>query len=195
MRIVGGSCRGMRLYTTLPGGHKPDIRPTSSRIRTAIFDSLTHSPHGDRIKGKAVLDLFAGTGAMGLEALSRGAARAVFIERDRKAAELVRRNIAQLRPDAPTRILRCDSRSLPRRLADHHDLVFVDPPYASDLAPIALQRAHRTGWIGPGSWVVVESRNETGNPAWVEWVTVRSFGSTVISIGRVTEQAEPSHEH
>jgi len=187
MRIVGGSFRGMKLHTTPPSGRAPDIRPTTSRIRTVIFDCLLNGPHGDRVTGRTVLDLFAGTGAMGLEALSRGAKRALFVEHSRAAADIVRRNIAVTRTEERTRVVRCDARSLPRRLAEYHDLVFVDPPYASNVAEGALRHAWSTGWMGPGSWIVIEGRTEVHEMDGVDIITLRKFGSTVVSIGQVRE--------
>ncbi len=175
----------MRLHTTLPGGRALDIRPTTARVRTVIFDCLVNGTDGDRVTGRTVLDLFAGTGALGLEALSRGAERAMFVERSRSVAELIRRNIGVTHTGDRARVVRCDARALPGGLAECHDLVFVDPPYAGNVAGEALQRARLAGWLGPGSWVVIESRTRPPVLDGIETITRRSLGSTVVTIGQV----------
>jgi 16S rRNA (guanine966-N2)-methyltransferase len=122
LRIVAGARRNRRLR--VPAG--PTVRPTSEMVREAIFDSL--GPIG----GLTVLDLFAGTGAMGLEALSRGAAHCVFVEEDRKVADVLRINIRDLEYDGQSRVMVCDYRAALRDIAargEWFDLLFVDPPY------------------------------------------------------------------
>ncbi|HEY3912082.1 MAG TPA: 16S rRNA (guanine(966)-N(2))-methyltransferase RsmD [Stellaceae bacterium] len=154
MRIVGGRHRGRRL--SAPPGDA--VRPTSDRAREALFNILSHgrlAAGGLPFAGAAVLDAFAGTGAVGLEALSRGAAEAVFIERDRDALSVLRRNIAALGETARTRIVPGDA-TRPPRGAVACAVAFLDPPYASGLAGPALAALAETGWLTADALAVVE---------------------------------------
>jgi 16S rRNA (guanine966-N2)-methyltransferase len=154
MRIVAGRHRGRRLLAP------PDetVRPTSDRAREALFDILLHgrlAAEGNPFANEAVLDAFAGTGALGLEALSRGAAEAVFIEQDREALGFLRQNIATLGEDARTRIVPGDA-TRPQRAPSACKLAFLDPPYRSGLAAAALSALDLAGWLAPEALAVVE---------------------------------------
>lgn len=130
------------------------VRPTADRARQALFDILEHRPPG--LRGRVVLDLFAGTGAVALEALSRGAAAATAVEQDREALRVIGQNQRALGEHERLAIVAGDATRLGR--APHaHDLVFVDPPWAQDLATPALREALAQGWIAPGAAVVVET--------------------------------------
>lgn len=157
MRIVGGEFRGRGLAA--PGSR--NIRPSSDRLRETLFDVLVHR-YGDRLAGARVLDLFAGTGALGLEALSRGAGYALFVEDDVAARGLIRRNIEALGLTGRTRIFRRDA----TRLGDAgtvlpFDLVFVDPPYGRGLGERALCAARAGGWLKPGALCILEESGKT----------------------------------
>jgi 16S rRNA (guanine966-N2)-methyltransferase len=148
MRIVAGTWRGR----TLKSPHWDGLRPTSDRLRETLFNILAPS-----IAGARVLDGYAGTGAIGIEALSRGAARVTFVERDRRAVTLIEANLAQLGPaDANDRvIIRADFMSAAGRLAgESFDLIILDPPYAHDSAAQALAAA--APLAGPSTRVIVE---------------------------------------
>jgi 16S rRNA (guanine966-N2)-methyltransferase len=154
MRIVGGSHRGRRLSAP-PGGL---LRPTGDRVREALFDILSHgrfAAAGNPFAAAAVLDAFAGTGAVGLEALSRGAAEAVFIERDGAALAALRRNVERLGEAARTRVIPGDATRPP-----HGDracaVAFLDPPYGSGLAAPALAALAAAGWLAPSALAVIE---------------------------------------
>jgi 16S rRNA (guanine966-N2)-methyltransferase len=152
MRIVGGHLRGR----TLAAPKSQAIRPTADRLREALFNVLAHA-YGDPISGARVLDLFAGTGALGLEALSRGAAFALFVDDGAEARALVRENVAALGLGGVTRIFR---RAASRLGAAHpiepFTLAFLDPPYGQGLAEKALVAARTGGWLVPDALVVVE---------------------------------------
>src|SRR5690606_10877069 len=148
MRIVGGTHRGLALAAPPPG--KGDIRPTSDRVRESLFNLLAHGPYGDPVAGARVLDLFAGTGALGLEALSRGAASATLIDQGRAALDLLRRNVARIGGEQAQVIAR-DATRLGPNLGTPFDLVFLDPPYGRELGPRALASARAGGWIAPGA--------------------------------------------
>jgi 16S rRNA (guanine966-N2)-methyltransferase len=152
VRIVGGEFSGRALAT--PRSHA--IRPSADRLRQALFDVLVHS-FDNAVVGARVLDLFAGTGALGLEALSRGAASALFVEDGVEARGLIRRNVEALGLTGRTKILRRDA----TRLGDAgtiapFDLIFADPPYGKGLGEKALMSAVAGGWLTPGALAVLE---------------------------------------
>jgi 16S rRNA (guanine966-N2)-methyltransferase len=154
MRIVGGRLRGRPLASPKPG--KDAIRPTADRLRETLFNILVHA-YGDPVTGARVLDLFAGTGALGLEALSRGAAFALLIDAGVEARSLMRENVAALGLGGAVRIFRRDA----TRLGAVHpiepfSLVFLDPPYGRGLATAAIASARDGGWLAPAALVVVE---------------------------------------
>ena len=153
LRIVAGHHRGRRLLA--PSGET--TRPTAERVRQALFDMLWHAPWAGRdvLDGARVLDAFAGTGALGLEALSRGAAQATFIEPDRAALAALRRNIATLGEEDRAQVIPGDA-TRPPPAAAPFGLLLLDPPYGKDLVPRALAALHAGGWIAPGALVVAE---------------------------------------
>ncbi len=138
-------------------------RPTAERLRQALFDMLWHAGWGGRdwLAGVRVLDAFAGTGAMGLEALSRGAPHATFVENDRAALVALRANIKACGADA---VVIAGDATRPPRAATPAGLVFLDPPYAQDLVPRALAALHAAGWIAPGAVIVAEHGREEVMP-------------------------------
>ncbi len=177
MRIVGGRHRGRRLLA--PPGEV--VRPTSDRAREALFNILSHgrlATEGIPFAGAAVLDAFAGTGALGLEALSRGAAEAVFIERDPEAVAVLRRNVASLGEGARAEILPGDA-TRPPRAGTRCAVAFVDPPYRSGLATPALEALDRAGWLAPGALAIVElaAREELVRPDAFTLLDERVYGA------------------
>lgn len=178
MRIIGGDHRGRKLRP-VPGR---GIRPTADRTREAVFNIL-----GDRVWGAVVLDLFAGTGALGLEALSRGAAEAIFVDRMPAALRTLSQNIADLGLDDRTRVIRWD---LSRHLAPltkrrpPFDLVFLDPPYAKGLLGPVLSRLAAAECLAPDARLVVEHPAEESPPetvASLRLVDRRRYGKTLVS--------------
>jgi len=152
MRIVGGRLRGRALAAP----KSQAIRPTADRLREALFNILVHA-YGDPVSGARVLDLFAGTGALGLEALSRGAAFALFIDDGAEARALLRENVAALGLGGVTRIFRRDACKLgPAHPIEPFSLAFLDPPYGRGLAEAALASARAGGWLTPAALIVVE---------------------------------------
>jgi len=151
IRIVGGQNRGRRLRALK--GRK--LRPTTERVRESIFDIL-----GDSVRGRSILDIFAGTGAMGIEALSRGAVRAVFIERHKPMARIIRRNLIDNKGfQAVSRVLSCDySRALRILMAEpgRFDIVFLDPPYLKGLAGESLKELSKSPILSDEAVVVLE---------------------------------------
>jgi 16S rRNA (guanine966-N2)-methyltransferase len=154
MRIIAGRFRGKQL--TSPEGQS--IRPTADRVRESLFNILA-SRLGPDFSGLRVLDLFAGTGALGLEALSRGAASAVFVETDAEARGLIRDHIEAFGVAGTARLLRRDATALgPAGTMGPVDLVFLDPPYGQGMGEKALASLTQGGWLSPDSLIVLEER-------------------------------------
>jgi 16S rRNA (guanine966-N2)-methyltransferase len=152
MRVVGGHLRGR----VLAAPQSQAIRPTADRLRESLFNILLHA-YGDPVSGAPVLDLFAGTGALGIEALSRGAAFALFIDESAEARALLRENVSALGLGGTTRIFRRDATKLgPVHPLAPFSLAFLDPPYGQGLAATALASARAGGWFTPGALIVVE---------------------------------------
>lgn len=152
MRIDAGSHRGVKLVSQ----DGLDTRPTADRARQAVFNILMNTY--DAVRGAKVLDVFAGSGAMGLEALSRGAERASFIEMDRSAAEAIKQNIAACKEQPRAQLFLNDARKPPRVAANWGPatLIFLDPPYGKDLLAPALEALREAGWIAPDALLVAE---------------------------------------
>lgn len=183
MRVVGGSLRGR----ALAGPEDLRVRPTPDRVRQAAFNILEHGIADFDIEGARVLDLFAGTGAMGIEAISRGAAYCLFVEQDAAARGLIRENVEAFGLTGITRIFRRDATSLgPANRADSFDLVFCDPPYGKGLGEKALAAAAEGGWIAPGALVVLEEDADSSIelPAGFDEIDRRSWGHTQMVFAR-----------
>lgn len=180
MRIVGGQFKG-RAIAAPPGR---DTRPTADRARESLFNVLMHADWSPGVEGRRVLDLFAGSGALGLEAMSRGAAFALFIETDAGARGAIRDNIEALGLFGNTRIHRRDATDLgvkPAGLGDPFDLVFLDPPYGKTLGERALARLGDGGWITPDALIVLEVGAEEApmTPAF-ETLDERAYGAAKV---------------
>ena len=182
MRVVGGRFRGRPL-----AGPKSDaIRPTSDRLRETIFNVLAHG-YGDPVEGARVIDLFAGTGAMGIEALSRGAAFCLFVDEGAQARGLIRENVEALGLGGATRLFRRDATRMGAAGQNPPaSLVFCDPPYGKDLAPRALKSCADGGWLSPGALVVVEEAqgSSVALPFGFEEVERRDYGETTVLFAR-----------
>jgi 16S rRNA (guanine966-N2)-methyltransferase len=182
MRIVGGQHRGR----TLAAPRTRDIRPTSDRLRESLFNILAHG-YGDPVTGARVLDLFAGTGALGLEAMSRGAAFALLVDDGAEARALIRENVEALGLGGATRIFRRDA----TKLGDVHpnepfSLVFLDPPYGKGLAERALDSALAGGWLTQDALIVVEeTKGVFVTPEGFEEIERRDYDDTEIAFLRL----------
>ena len=188
MRIVGGRFGGRRLSAPgAEGGGAAHLRPTSDRVREALFNLLAHGSYPP-IEGARVLDLFAGTGALGLEAVSRGAARAVFVDDLARARALIRENAERLGLLGEVKIWRRDATRLGPCRGEPFDLVFLDPPYRSGLGARALDAAREGGWIAPGATVVLEIASDEAPPGrpWLDPADLRSYGESRIVLFRAT---------
>jgi 16S rRNA (guanine966-N2)-methyltransferase len=176
MRVIAGSHRGLKLESP------PDerIRPTSDRAREALFNILAHGLAVDGVSPVAdaqVVDLCCGTGALGIEALSRGAAFCTFVDRELEAIALAKRNVARARETARARLLRCDATDLPR-LETPARLAFLDPPYRSGIAARILAALVARSWLATGAIVSVEleAREALDLPPGYETLDERRYG-------------------
>ncbi|WP_299966205.1 16S rRNA (guanine(966)-N(2))-methyltransferase RsmD [uncultured Roseobacter sp.] len=178
MRIIAGEHRGVSLAPLGKGDHGAHLRPTSDRVRESLFSVLTHLGVTD---GARVLDLFAGTGALGLEALSRGAAHATFVDNGRTALGLLRQNIAKLRVADRSTIVARDARRLPVREGPPAGLIFLDPPYGKEMGEAALATAGQSGWLASGALIVWEEAAPMPAPPGFDLVDQRRYGDTQIT--------------
>jgi 16S rRNA (guanine966-N2)-methyltransferase len=179
MRIVAGTLRGRPIITPEHGG----LRPTADRVRESVFNILAHGIKGFELAGARVVDMFAGTGALGLEALSRGAAFCVFVEDDADARAIIRRNVEAFGLTGQTRIFRRDATDLGNAGdRDVANLMFLDPPYGKGLAAKALASAVKGNWFAPGAVIVCEERagEPLDAPAALIQFDKRTYGDTQI---------------
>lgn len=186
MRIVAGRFKGKALAAP----KDQSIRPTSDRVREALFNILVHGIEGFEIENARALDLYAGTGALGLEALSRGAKYCLFIDNAASARGLIRDNVEALNLTGATRIWRRDATALgPAGNMEAFDLIFCDPPYGKGLGELALASALDGGWIRNGGIAVLEERGdaEIDSLNGFDEIDRRVYGDTQVLIWRVSD--------
>jgi 16S rRNA (guanine966-N2)-methyltransferase len=182
MRVVGGRLRGR----TIASPSSRDIRPTADRLRESLFNILMHA-YGDPLSDARVLDLFAGTGALGIEAVSRGAAFALFVDNGAEARALLRQNVEALGLGGTTKVYRRDATRLgPAHPLEPFSLVLMDPPYGKGLAEQALVSLHEGGWLTPQALLVVEEATSAtfAAPECFEEIERRAYDDTEFVILR-----------
>jgi 16S rRNA (guanine966-N2)-methyltransferase len=195
MRIIAGKHRGRAIRVPRTEG----CRPTADRVRESLFDILQHGVNWRGLEGAHIIDAFAGTGAYGLEALSRGAARATFLDVDRAALMAIRRNAAAIGEARSIMLLKLDACRLPpppgAAAAPCH-LAFLDPPYESGLAMPALQGLASKRWMAVGAIVVVEvaAREPLATPPGFEVLDERVYGAARLVFLQIAESREPTSE-
>lgn len=192
MRIIGGTARGLHLAPVGAGDTAAHLRPTSDRVREAIFNLLINGrhfggPQANPVTGATVLDLFAGTGALGLEALSRGAAQVTFVDDGKAAQSLIARNTLLMRASATTRSLRQDATRLGPNPGPGFSLIFLDPPYGKAAGEAALAACVAGNWLAPGATVVWEESVAPVVPAGFTRLDQRHYGDTLITLLRAPE--------
>lgn len=183
MRIIAGRFRGRALAPVGKGNSAAHLRPTTDRVRESLFNVLAHRHD---LAGARVLDLFAGTGALGLEALSRGADHATFVDDGRAAGQLIRKNIELTRSEGQTDLLRRDATRLGPCPGTVCDLVFLDPPYGQSLGQKALVAAGEGGWIAPEALIVWEESAAMPAPSGFTLIDARKYGDTHVTLLRAT---------
>jgi len=178
MRVIGGRLKGRTLKS--PGSDA--IRPTSDRMRETVFNILAHS-YGNPVAGARVIDLFSGTGAMAIEALSRGAHFALFVDQSANACAIIRANFAALDLGGAARTLRRDARKLGAAAeSERFNLAFLDPPYGKGLVPPTLKALRDGGWLGRSALAVIEEHAgaEVALPDGFVLRETRRFGVTQV---------------
>ena len=185
MRIVGGNFRGRRLAT--PASDK--IRPTTDRTRESLFNILGHQIE---FTNKRVIDLFAGTGALGLEAVSRGCSYALFVEESTEGRGLLRTNIENFGLQGVSRIFKRDATKLGEAgIIQPFDFAFLDPPYDKGLGEQAMAQLRLGGWLNPNALIILEERKASmpGDLEGFVEIDRRDFGDTSISIRHLQEES------
>lgn len=185
MRIIGGTFKGRTLRA--PDGR--NTRPTSDRARESLFNVLAHAEWAPGLDGARVIDAFAGSGALGFEAMSRGAAFCLFVETDATARGCIRDNVETLQLFGNTRIHRRSATDLgpkPAGLGGLFDLAFIDPPYHLELAPLALEQMVSGAWLSPDALAVVETGSDEPPPSATGWTAVdeRIYGAARVTFLR-----------
>ncbi|MFO0388177.1 MAG: 16S rRNA (guanine(966)-N(2))-methyltransferase RsmD [Alphaproteobacteria bacterium] len=187
MRIISGKHKGRRIEVSKEMG---DIRPTSDFAREAIFNILSHSKvglNGHTFTDKQVLDVFCGTGAFGLEALSRGAAKVTFVDKSREAIAIARHNAERMHEEGNAEFILTDASKL-SRARRAYDLIFLDPPYFSKLIPTTLASLRDGGWIAEDAVIVAEhdAKETIELPEGFEKLDERRYGRAVVELIRLT---------
>ncbi len=180
MRIIGGASRGLHLSEVGDGDAKAHLRPTSDRVRESIFNLLINGGYGNPVAGARVLDVFAGTGALGLEALSRGALHTTFLENGLTALTILKRNIALMRAETSTEILLRDALKPGANPGAGFDLVFLDPPYGKQMGEVALTGL--MAWMAPQALVIWEENFAPMPMKGLEHLDQRKYGDTLVTI-------------
>lgn len=179
MRIIGGQHRGLKLADVGTGDAAAHLRPTPDRVRESLFNILAgHGlPHGAK-----VLDMFAGTGALGIEALSRGATHVTFVDNGRIAQGLIRDNLTKAKRTADATILTCTAEKIPATSAPCN-LIFLDPPYGKSMGGLAVRAAQARGWLAPNALIVMEDSAPQPAAGFVQ-IDLRRYGDTHITLLR-----------
>ncbi len=188
MRIIAGKWRGLRLAPVGKGDAAAHLRPTAERVRESLFNVLSGGALDTVLAGARVLDLFAGTGALGLEALSRGAGHACLVDNGKRAQAMIRRNIALCGAQTQSILMRQDATRLGRNPGAPHSLIFLDPPYGKGLGERALLRARAGGWVAHGAVVVAEDSAPMPSPEGFDLHAHRRYGNTWITIMRAVDE-------
>lgn len=187
MRIIGGRFKGLSLTSVGRGDQAAHLRPTTDRVRESLFGVLQGGRFGSPLHEARVLDLFAGTGALGLEALSRGAQHVTFVENGRVALKLLKANIDKAGVAEETKVLRQDATRLPKAEAAA-TLIFLDPPYGSEKGEASLRSAQQAGWIAKDALIVLEDAVEGRPPDGFQKVEARRFGQTWLTFLRLRDK-------
>ena len=185
MRIIAGINRGINLTTT----EGRNLRPTSDRVRESLFNILDGGKYPGSYKNKLVIDAFAGTGAVGLEALSRGAGRVIFYENSVKSLEVLHKNIRSLKASHATTVLNLDATKIIRPSDEKAGLIILDPPYNSGLSIPCANQLRIQGWIDKKTLIVLEhaTKEVIGIPKWLATLESRRYGSTCLTFLRCDE--------
>ena len=187
MRIIAGDFRGRALASVGKGDQAAHLRPTTDRVRESLFNIIGSGRFDDPITDARVLDLFAGTGALGLEAMSRGADHLCCVEMGGKSLSILRKNIEICSVTERTQVKKMDATRLPKCDTEPYSLIFLDPPYKKGLGEKALQTAARQGWIAPDALIIWEEGSDVSPPDGFSILDHRKFGDTQATFLRYAE--------
>lgn len=182
MRIIGGKNRGTHLADVGTGDETAHLRPTTDRVRESIFNLLINGGYGDPITDARVLDLFAGTGALGFEAISRGAAYTLFVDDGIKSRALIRQNTDILRAIGKSKIYRRDATQMGPANHEPFNLAFLDPPYGKSMGQTALTSALDGGWLTDDALCVWEENTKQIPPTGFTMLDARKYGDTWVHV-------------
>ena len=180
MRVIGGSLKGRRLSTIKSGRNMSSLRPTTDRIKESIFNILFGGKLDFKIEHTRVLDIFAGTGALGVEAISRGAKTCTFIEKNKACLQIIQANINLCNMQDKTKVKIFDATKIPLNSDQPYDLVFLDPPYRRSLGEVALKSALDSNWISKNALVVLEEGEQKNSLEGFRLADMRRYSNTVL---------------
>jgi 16S rRNA (guanine966-N2)-methyltransferase len=193
VRIISGQYKGRKLAAVGKGDAQAHLRPTTDRVRETLFNILINGGFGDVFDGGRALDLFAGTGALGIEAFSRGLETVWMIDSGRKSRELIHKNIDLLGNPEGMVFKKLNACKLPPLSEEPFNIVFLDPPYGQNLGRYALESALQKGWIAPQALIVCEENTPMGTFLDFELLDSRQFGNTFITIMRAPPNLKNTH--
>jgi 16S rRNA (guanine966-N2)-methyltransferase len=193
VRIISGQYKGRKLAAVGKGDAQAHLRPTTDRVRETLFNILINGGFGDVFDGGRALDLFAGTGALGIEAFSRGLETVWMIDSGRKSRELIHKNIDLLGNPEGMVFKKLNACKLPPLSEEPFNIVFLDPPYGQNLGRYALESALQKGWIAPQALIVCEENTPMGTFLDFKLLDSRQFGNTFITIMRAPPNLKNTH--
>ena len=181
MRVIAGKFRGLRLKSIGSTPANKSLRPTTDRVRENLFNILSGGKYGNILNGARVLDMFAGTGILGIEAISRGASHATLFEKCVSTFKLIQDNIKLTNTINEINVINANVMHLEQCKTEPFNLVFIDPPYQKNLGKPALARALEFGWLSEGALVVWEESASPEVPKEFEWLDEKKYGNTVLT--------------
>jgi len=180
MRVIGGSLKGRRLSAIKTEGNMTSLRPTTDRIKESLFNILFGGKFDLKIEKARILDIFAGSGALGLEAISRGAKSCTFIEKNKACVRIIDANLNICNIKNQTNIKTFDATDFPLNLDQPYDLVFVDPPYRKSLGEAAIRSALASNWISDNALIVLEEGEQKSSIEGFKLEDTRRYSETVL---------------
>ena len=180
MRVIGGTLKGRRLSTIKADGNMGTLRPTTDRIRESLFNILFGGKLDFKIERTRVLDIFAGTGALGVEAISRGAKTCTFIEKNKACLQILKANIDLCNIKDNTTIKICDATKIPLNSDQPYDLVFLDPPYRKSLGEVAIKSALDSNWISKNALIILEEGEQKNSLEGFRLEDMRRYSDTIL---------------
>lgn len=180
MRVIGGSLKGRRLSTIKTDGNMSTLRPTTDRIKESLFNILFGGKFDIKIEHTRVLDIFAGTGALGVEAISRGAKTCTFIEKNKACVQTLKANIDLCSIEDKTKITICDATKIPLNSDQPYDLVFLDPPYRKSLGEVAIKSALDSNWISKSALIILEEGEQKNSLEGFRLEDIRRYSDTIL---------------